>query len=190
MKIVPDLISQKPVPFWFVHVPRAGDLFMNTNEALDLLIRIDSALLPCAFRGVSINRLKSILPDGIDVEPTDSVIFTNDLDKAWEYGGWPKLVLALDTSRLQRTFKQVPSDISPSELERIRQHYPTVVKSLDGTQLWLTRLEESDPRIASPYEIAHARWIEGNPFDALRAILLCVRPEDDPEILSLVKSLR
>jgi hypothetical protein len=153
-----------------------------------LLSKLDSNLLLCQFRGISVDRLNFVVSNGIDVEPTEGVIFANDLNKAWEYGGWPKLLLALDTFRLQRTFKQVSSDISPDELEEIRRSYPTVVKSHDGTKLWLTRFKAGDPRIGTPYEIAHACWIEGNPFEALQAIMLFVRPEDEGTLGTFVKS--
>jgi hypothetical protein len=45
-----------------------------------------------------------------------------------------------------------------------------LLKSLDGEKLYLSLLAEDDPRLNSEYERVHARWIEGNPFDALRAL--------------------
>ena len=47
---------------------------------------------------------------GIDVHPTTAVIYADDFDKAWEHGGWTKLVLGLSWSKLDHTFREVPVD--------------------------------------------------------------------------------
>jgi hypothetical protein len=50
------------------------------------------------------------------------VIFASGhLDKAFEYGGWPKLVLALGWKQLQRTFREVSADIASDELQETRR---------------------------------------------------------------------
>ncbi len=49
----------------------------------------------------------------------------------------------------------------------------------------LTRFKAGNPRIGTPYEIAHACWIEGDPFDALQAIMLFARPEDEPTVVAM-----
>lgn len=180
------LLNDEPVPFWLIRLPGVEGGVGPPFESMDFLHKLDQNLLLCQFRGVSADRLNFVLSNGIDVDPTDSVIYALDLVKAWEYGGWPKLLLALDTSRLQRTFKEVPSDISADELERLRQHYPTVIR--DGAKLWLSRFPEGNCRIATTYETYYAWWIKGDPFQTLRAIMLFARPEDEADVGTLLKS--
>jgi hypothetical protein len=118
-----------------------------------------------------------VLQSGVDVVPTNSVIFVDHLEKALEYGGFPKVLLALKWDSLRPTFKQVTVGSSKEEIETVRSNFPTVIE-LDDHSLWCTRLQQDDRRIATDYEIAYARWIPGNPWDALRAIVLLGRPED------------
>ena len=56
----------------------------------------------CIFRGVGIDRWGHILSTGVDGYPTDSIIYADTIDKAWEYGGYPKVVLALNYQKLER----------------------------------------------------------------------------------------
>jgi hypothetical protein len=116
---------------------------------------------------------------GIDVVPADAVIYVNFLDKAWEYGGFPKLVLALKHDRLRTTFREVPVDTGAEELVELRKVYRTLLKSRDGRMLWLTRLPEGDRLIATPYETAYARWIPEHQFDSLLAAFVFARPKDE-----------
>jgi hypothetical protein len=52
-------------------------------------------------RGVKLSRLEFVLQNGIDVEPGRPLWVAIGLEKAWEYGGLPKLLLVLDQDRLQ-----------------------------------------------------------------------------------------
>jgi hypothetical protein len=47
---------------------------------------------------------------GIDVEPTDARIYVAGLEKSWEYGGWPKVIMALDQEQLESTYREIPAD--------------------------------------------------------------------------------
>lgn len=131
----------------------------------------------CVFRGVSIDRYESIKRNFIDVEPQDAVVFADCLEKALEYGGWPKLILVLRWKFMSRSFQCVSAETPPDELDRIRQQYPSLVNLMDGT-LWFSRLPEGDVRIASMYESAYGWYVSGDPKDALAALMICCRPED------------
>ena len=146
-------------------------------------------LLYSEFRAVEIEHLQRILRKGIDVEPTDAVIFTGCFDKAWEYGGWPKVMIVLERSKLQRTYCEIPATIAPDELAKLRELYPAMVRSIDGTKLWLSRLAEDDPRITSSYETTYARWIQGDPFDVLKAIIVFADPEEQEQVAKAVNDL-
>lgn len=130
-------------------------------------------LFGSAFRGVSIDRLPQVLNTGIDVVPATAPIFADSLDKAFEYGGVPKIVLALDPAKLDRTFREVPADTPADETAEIKKIFPTEIASVCGGALWFTRLSPNDRRAATPYESDYARWIPGNSMDALRAIIIC-----------------
>jgi hypothetical protein len=107
-----QLVRDRPVPLWKVGVPGGEQSFGPPFDWLELLLRIDESLMRCVFRGVAHQRLPFVLQNGIDVESADAPIWVADFDKAWEYGGWPKVMLALESSRLQRTYREVPANIN------------------------------------------------------------------------------
>jgi hypothetical protein len=76
------------------------------------------ALLGAIFRGVALSRLGTVLRQGIDVTPSHAPFYAEDFEKAWEYGGWPKMILALNPGQLDRTFREVASDAPLAELNR------------------------------------------------------------------------
>lgn len=155
-------------------------VFVPTNRGVSPLQREDSVMelvtceySDCGFRGVPLASLPAVLQNGVDVYPTTSVIFVAELDKALEYGN---VILALRWDSLRPTFKHITVE-NPQEVETARAGFPTVIE-LDDHSLWCTRLEQNDPRIATDYEIAYARWIPGNAWDALKAVVLVGGPED------------
>lgn len=164
-------VTDRPVPIWFGVLET--DTLHSPPERFTNLADLDLELLRCDFRGVSIDRLDAVLTSGIDVQPTNSVLFASTFNKAWEYGGFPKVLMALDTSGMSRTWtKRSSEEISQPELDELSERYPTVVERNDGKDLWFSRLPEDDPRVATQYETAHAWWIPGDPFDVLRAIFI------------------
>ena len=132
-----------------------------------------------ACRGVALDRFEQVIATGIDVEPSDAPIWVSSLDKAMEYGGWPKLILLLDPHCLDRTFREVGGDCSEATRADIIRQFPTELPSVDGTSRWFSRLPATDRRITSGYEIAYARWIPGDARAALRAVLLVEHPKFD-----------
>lgn len=84
-----NLLSQSPMPVWLVRAPENAP----THAWYELLMKMDPELALFSFRGVSIERVGVVLRTGIDIEPSTAVIFLDCIDKALEYGGWPKLVL-------------------------------------------------------------------------------------------------
>lgn len=129
-------------------------------------------LLGPGCRAVELDRLPYLLEHGVDVQPTDAVIWVSYLSKALEYGGDLKAVMVFDAKHLQCTFQEVASSTSPCEVNAIARVYQTRLSSEDGTMLWFSRLPSADRRVASPYEVAHGRWIPGDPWLALRIILV------------------
>ena len=126
------------------------------------------------YRSVSFDRLPAIIRNGCDVEPVQSPLYaTPFLDKALEYGCEGDQVIQLFRLKaLTKTWQQVKADIAPEKLAALRKTYPTVLHSTDRQTIWLSRLAEDDPRLASPYETEYGYWISGDPFDAMAGLAI------------------
>jgi predicted AAA+ superfamily ATPase len=161
-------------------------------ESFEFLLGCDpempTRMFSSAFRGVSIDRLAAVLEMGIDVQPTDSIIYVSDFDKAWEYGGVPKVILELDRSFLHSTYREIPSDTVAADIADLQKHFPCVEKSRDGSKLWLSRLAENDPRRNNAYEINYAKLIPENARHALKAIFIFATEYID--LASLIRKTR
>ncbi len=171
-----------------VRIPSGNQWHSPPFDPISFLLDLQGDLLGCEYRGVSVDSWKRVIANGIDVVPKDSVIYTDYFEKAWEYGDWPKLIMAFDWKHLQKTFCELPTSTPKREVDELRLRFPTMLTSEDGTKLWLSRLKEDDPRLASDYEISYAKWIEEDPFEALRAVLLFVRPEDEGALVAVFGS--
>lgn len=180
------LLHEGPPAVWILHIP-AGDHFRPPFDWMELLRRMDPSrvLLGSLFRAVSLDLLPKVLSTGVDVEPSNAVVYAGDFEKAWEYGGLPKLVAAYDPRMLKSSCLEIPAATPPEELRRLTQDYPTQLQSRDGQRLWLSRLPKDDTALATPYEAAWAYWIPGNAKAALRAVIICVRPEDASRVADL-----
>jgi hypothetical protein len=95
--------------------------------------------------------------------------------KTLEYGDEMKVLMIFHGERLMPTHREIPANTPPGELEELRRTYPTAIPSVDGQMLWLTRLPFEDKRATTPYEIEYARWIPGDPWEALLAVLVLGR---------------
>lgn len=124
------------------------------------------------YRSVSYEKWDYIKENGVDVSPTDSVIYCDCLGKAFEYGSWPKVIMGFDSNLLDRTYREVNSPMEESELQTLLEKFPTKETSVDGSKLWLSRLAVNDRRRTSAYEIQYARWIPEEPWKALKLIIL------------------
>jgi hypothetical protein len=179
-----SLISESPRPLWLVSLPSAR----HPYHEVPLLRQIEILYHDCSFRGTHVRNWRRVLRTGIDVDPSSAVIYAEFFEKALEYGDWPKLILALRRKCLRPTFKEVPSSTPEDELAKLREEYPTTVLSEDGKTIWLSRLFPDDPRVASVYESAYARWIPGDAILALAAAFLLVRPEDTDTLQAVLES--
>ena len=179
-----QLISKSPCDIFFVNCRPEDTDKLATNHFSEAIVRGYS---DCGFRGISMESLPAVLERGIDVHPTDEVIFVDDLDKALEYGTWPKILLALRWSSLKSTFKELPPDATEAQIEIARSEFPTTITQEDGST-WCTRLKEDDRRIASGYEIAYSKWIPGDPWAAIRAVFVLGAPHDVASLERLLSS--
>lgn len=171
-------LSSLPVPAWHIVCQDTVNQRTPDINIFDVLLQLAtthplaSELLACACRGVSLDRLDSVLQHGIDVWPTDHPIFVDSWDKALEYGGWPKLLLLLHPGQLRPTWHEVSTTLDPVELSHLRKTHPNQLVSTDGSKLWLTRFNLDVPQAGTAYEATYGNYIPGNPFDALAALLV------------------
>jgi len=166
-----------------VHVVLSGDAdpqdpwsVTNQVSALPECQPLFLLLLTESCRGVAIDCLDAVLEGGIDVRPTTAPIWVSSMDKAMEYGGFPKLLLLLDNGCLQQTFRELSDDSPTEHQEELRRTYQTETRSPDGEKKWFSRLPESDRRLATGYEVAYARWIPGDAKRALQGLIIIEHP--------------
>jgi hypothetical protein len=105
-----------------------------------------------------------------------------DFEKSWEYGAWPKVIMALDGKQLERTYREIPADTPSDEVARLMEDCPTRIESETGEYAWLTRFAESNTRATCAYERLYARWVPGDPFDALIAVFVFMPDNGLPEL--------
>lgn len=127
-------------------------------------------LMLAQYRAVSWNRLPTVLRSGVDVEPSDAPLYLSDWEKAWEYGGFPKVVFALTTSTLKRSFHSLPPDADVAEIARWQRTFPHRL-DLPSGMIWLTLF---DPKKSSgpAYEVAHGWYVPGDPATACVGVFL------------------
>lgn len=171
------IMEVRGVPFYVLNLEKDGEkhsiIRIWESDLVDSFPGFFSLkeLILLKYRAVSIDRLEYTLKNGVDVKPTNSPIFCSELEKAMEYGGWPKVVMGFDYQKLDRTFREEPSDIDQSELNALKATFPTVEKIKDGKLIWLSRLNKDDGRRRN-YEISYGYWIPGSPWNCLKILLL------------------
>ena len=145
----------------------SSDFHSAVANSIDNAVVKPNLLVFLLLRGTPLDRFGAASAQGVDVEPTDAVIWaSDDPRKSLEYG---PLLLVYQWGLLDRPYRQVPLDTSPEELGRLRRTFPHITPLPDGSGFWLSRIPESDPRRA--YERDYAWWIPGDPLRALRAII-------------------
>jgi hypothetical protein len=174
-----ELISNEPRQFWLLYTPE-GQEWPPPFDWNRFLVEIDPTYMiaTCLFRAVEISRLPTVLKSGIDTEPPDAPIFADDFERAWKYGGWPKLVMALDPECMKRSWRTISKDVAQAELEQLKLTYPTARYDDEGSHIWLSRLPDSETRAGTEYEKAYGFWLPSRQLEALRALFVIARPTD------------
>lgn len=127
-------------------------------------------------RGVSLDRLPFVLENGIDVPPGAPLWVEIGIEKAWEHGGWPKLLLALSRESLQPSHLVLPISTPEHELEIYKTQFQTLLRHEDRQEIYLSRLKPSDRRVGSCDEQAYCRFPIGDPRNCLVAIIIVLPP--------------
>ena len=163
-----------PIPVWAANNDEFrsvtdGTELMGAPPVLDLYLRHNVAIL---FRGVSLERLPTVLAAGVDVEPTDSIIYGDFISKAYEYGGENKVIMAFRHSGpdmrplVLPAVTQISPSTSASDAAEHRRVYPY---ELSPTAAGHPRLCRVQPQSAADlnYLGTYGYFIAGNPWDAL-----------------------
>jgi hypothetical protein len=164
------LLNADPVPIWYIEQGHKPDLTDEPIMALYQNLQPVNGRMWIAFRGVPIDRLRSVFLNGVDVDPTDGPIFCDDAEKAFEYArpksgvDGPGLMYALHGGYLERSFRTLPADASPEQIAEVQITYPHPYG-----ELYFSRLAG---QYNTAYEMAYGYWIPGNARDALLAIFL------------------
>lgn len=170
-------IKGNVVPLWFFQAPAGFSARKDLGDTITDTFANAFGMESCAMfisgcRGVEAHRLPTIMSNGCDVEPTTAPFFANELWKALEYGcEGDQVIQVFKHGSLKRSWREVSSSMDPAELEELKKTYPTVIESVDGSRLWLTRFPVEDRRAATDYERAHGHWIPGEASEALEAII-------------------
>ena len=125
------LLAAQPVQVWAAEVDAKTYRYDPPITERALRESFEVLSLHAEFRGVGFDRLPTILATGVDVEPATAPIFVSGFNKAWEYGDWPKVVMAFDRRHLERTYREITvSDMTSDEITRLMVDYPTRIEDL------------------------------------------------------------
>jgi hypothetical protein len=142
------------------------------KSAVRAMRSVEKVGLP-SYRGVPLSRLEAVAEAGIDVRPTDSVIWVADaMEKALEYGGnQSKAVLLLDHKRMARSNRLLPPDAPPARVAEVEKAYgsPTILPN--GSRFY-SRLPVGDPSRGKSNEDAYGWYIPESPFAALVGVVI------------------
>ena len=185
-----QLLTDTPVPIYHLDTPTDWQS-LKLNEPVLQRFWLDSARALNGspfFRCVSFDRFQSVLKTGVDVAPSHHHIYVcSDYEKALEYGGAQKIMLVYDSELLHKTYREVSFNTPTAELQALADRFSTRLTSADSTTFWFSRLPEDDTALASGYEREYGHWIPGDPFEALKAIILIGQfTKDDLKLIPIV----
>jgi hypothetical protein len=127
------------------------------------------------YRGVPLAACERVFANGIDVLPTDAVIWANDLQKASEYGGQNRLIMILNQSGMRRSYITLDESADAETRRRVEQEYGTEPIIFPKGTIFYSRLAPMDRRRGSPYEVENGWYIPNDPFKVLSGMIVCGR---------------
>jgi len=143
------LLNADSVPIWYIEEGHKPDPTDEPIMALYRDLQRVNGRSWIAFRGVPIDRLRSVFLNGVDVDPTDGPIFCSDEEKAFEYArpksgvDGPGLMYALHGRYLERSFRTLPADASPEQIAEVQITYPYRFADPYG-ELYFSRLADQN----------------------------------------------
>lgn len=171
----------EPDPKWLKDLANSGAI----ESAVKDLLGFDyfKFLMGNGCRGVALSRIEDILAAGVDVRPTNAVIWVDHLDKAVEYGSDAgTVVMVFDNAQLRPASIEFPKSTPETELAQFANEYPMRVDDYHGKVL----LSHCGPTQDPGYGLLYGRWIESNAFDALRMVLVIVPAGGSRRVIEIV----
>lgn len=178
-----------PVPVWGVETHADGEFDFVAEPLVNVMLANDGGV---TMRGVEIGRLPAILSQGIDVDPTDGVIYCEMGGKAYEYGGFPKVILVLryaNDAGQQVTFpafRTVFPDSSPESIAEAQKLYPFEIGRDSADRERRCRVEPQSQAVEN-YLATYGYFIPGDAWDALAAVFVFGTREQLDEARTIVE---
>jgi hypothetical protein len=123
------------------------------------------------FRSVNPVSFQDVLNNGIDRNPFYA---SDSFEKVLEYGGDYPLVLVLDASKVESSFRTIYPDAErhAEKLAEARLEFNSPGTFDDATGHWrFSHFPEADRSRLTGYEIAYGKRLTGEPRDGLLALL-------------------
>ena len=157
------------VPIWHMMVSRIQH---GPEDVKAIEASLQKDFVTQEYRSVAYSRKKllNILLTGIDVVPTTSIFYSGHLTKSLIYGGRPKIVMMLDSTKLKPTMINLGKDPKLADIMNVGETYPYVMKDRNGNYL-ASRNTVEQTRFG-PEEHAYAHWIPCNAREALQGVLI------------------
>ena len=137
------------------------------------------------YRGTDFSRLEFVLKHGVEGEnPTDAFwAIPIGIDKALEYGGYPKILLCYDFKQCKKSYEIVKnSNENAAQISKLKNIYKSSLYSKDNKEIWFSMFPENDKRndnrIGKPYEMEYGYYIPKDQKKALKYIVAIAYGED------------
>ena len=179
-----NVVTDRRLPIVLLRFEADSDLEQPEFDELAIFRATESSasgiqvvdMLESWFRGAPFGALDRILANGIDVDPPTAAFYAGGMHKASWYGGWPKLILALDRTALDRSYRRLPPDTPAEDVAALRETFPTLVVEPETGHLWLSRQREGSSFLATAMEAEYGFWLPDPSRRPLRALFVATHP--------------
>jgi hypothetical protein len=192
--VIHEKWTDSPIPVWAAD-NQGFDPIMDSDRLLAVPPVMDLYMTHpggVTFRGVSLKRLPAILTAGVDVEPTDSIIYCDFISKAYEYGGDDKVIMAFryfgsdEQHLVRRAVTQILPATSAEDADERRRLYP---HDLGPNSAGNPRLCRVKPKTHADFTYlrTYGYFIPDNPWDALVGLFIYGNPDTLASVRTLVE---
>jgi hypothetical protein len=163
---------------------------VKTTEVAALGMQLEAELLPdlrhsLAYRACGLSRLRTLVETGVDLDESRPVISVGVFSKAWEYGGWPKLMLAYRWSGLGRICKVARPDTTVEQIGELRSLYPH--EFTIENKLHFSIFPREEFLTLGGGSLLSGRFFKQDPLNVL--VHACVIDSSFPDLLPLVQGI-
>ncbi|WP_027137402.1 hypothetical protein [Gaetbulibacter saemankumensis] len=180
-------IIEGEIPLFLIGLEPENSTENITNNRLENIIikEILKNDIYNVFRGTDFSRLTYVINHGVEGEnPTDAFwAIPFSIDKALEYGGYPKMLLCYDFEQCQRSYERIKNtDENAVQISKLKNTYKSFLYSKDNKEIWFSMFGDNDERnynrIGTPYEMSYGYYIPKNQKKALKYIVAIASGKD------------